>query len=186
MRRYWGQATTLVGSVLIAWSVLHLHSNEPVYAGRRLTDCLDSGTDPALMAVHDLGPAATPWVLRKVRWEHPHWGRWQTYQKFWNRIPPFGRGLFPKPRVAGYDEVKAATALVEVGPQVLPQLSSALKENNPAVRMTCALALGALSDRGFTDTKSIAALRAALEDAHPEVRQQIQAAIAKGEARPRQ
>ena len=116
----------------------YLRSPEPVYAGKRLTQWLDAGAEPAGMAVHEIGPAATPWILKKLRWEHPRWGRWQTYEGYWRRVPAVARRALPKPRVAAYDEYRAATVLLEVGPQVVPQLTAALKENNPAVRITCA------------------------------------------------
>jgi hypothetical protein len=184
MRRVWVltlMICTAAGAALVAF---RHHSPEPVYAGRRLTEWLDSGAEPAAMAVHEIGPAATPWILRKVRREHPRWGWWQAYQESWIRTPFLIRKALPKPRVAGYDEFKAAMVLVETGPRSIPQLRHGLREKNPGVKMACALALGAWSERGRGDRQSREALREALLDKHPEVRQAAAAAIAKGESRP--
>src|SRR5262249_26081899 len=160
-------------------------SAEPVYAGKRVTEWLDAGSEPAAMAVHEIGPAATPWILKKVRSEHPRWGRWQTYQDYWNRVPAFAHQVMPKPRIAAYDEFKAMSVLLEVGPGVIPQLNAALRENNPAVRITCAMTLDSLHDRGVKDARSIAALRAALHDENPEVRKTIARVTARVESPPR-
>ena len=184
MRRVWVLTLVICTAAGASMVAFRHRSPEPVYAGKRLTDWLDSGAEPATMAVHEIGPAATPWILKKLRREHPRWGWWQAYQERWNRAPSLIRKALPKPRVAGYDEFKAAMLLVETGPQAVPQLRLWLEERNPAVRMACALALGAWRERGMGDRQSGEALRGALLDEHPEVRQAAAAAIAKGEARP--
>jgi len=184
MRRFWGMGLVIVVAVATGCGLFSFRSAEPVYAGKSLTEWLDAGSEPAAMAVHEIGPAATPWILRKIRWEHPRWGRWQTYQYYWRLVPAFVHQVMPKPRIAAYDEFKAMAVLLEVGPGVIPQLNAALKEKNPGVRITCAMTLDSLHDRGLKDAKSIAALRAALQDEHPEVRKTIARVTAKVESPP--
>jgi len=136
------------------------------------------------MAVHEIGPAATPWILNKVRWEHPRWGRWEIYRHSYSRFPRIVRRLVPTPRPAGYDEYKATAVLVETGPAVIAQLTAGLKDGNPGVRITSAMALGVLQLQSPRKPISAEALRAGLGDANPEVRDQIRRVIAASELPP--
>ncbi len=185
MRRIFRLALVVLAVLAVLWGAAGLRSTEPVYAGRRLSDWLDSGGEPAALAVHEIGPAATPWILKKLRWEHPSWGWWEEYQRFWRRLPELVRKVLPKPHAGGFDEFKATAALLEVGPAVIPQLAAALREKDPAVRMVCAMTLGALRERGFADPGALAALRADSQDKHREVRAAIATAIAKAGWPPR-
>jgi len=161
-------------------------SPEPVFSGKPITVWLEAGSEPAAMAVHELGPAATPWIFKKLRCEHPRWGYWQRYRNYWSRLPTFARRMLPKPKATAYDEFSAGNALLEIGPQVIPQLTDALAENNPAIRISSAMALGALRQPGIRGERSLAALKDALSDTRVEVREQVARAIERGERRPQQ
>jgi len=173
MRRIWGLSLIAVAAGVVVCALVILDSREPVYAGKRLNEWLDAGAEPAAMAVHEIGPAATPWILNKLRREHPRWGRWQTYQDYWRRAPGFVSDALPMPRIAAYDEYRASMALLEVGPQVVPQLTAAIKEKNPAVRIACVMTLESLRERGLKDKSVIEALRLAAQEELPELHEQI-------------
>ena len=183
MRRMWFMALAAL-AVVVLWTALQVPSREPTYGGRPLSAWLDAGTEPAAMAVHELGPPAIPWILRKLRWEHPRWGRWESYQHFWRRVPRFARRILPKPRIAAFDDTRAAMLLLEIGPMARPQLIAALKDSNPAVRLACAKTLGTLREQGFKDQRTLDALRAASRDQEAAVRKETASIIARVESPP--
>lgn len=147
---------------------------EPRYAGKPLSAWLDSGYEDLSMAVHEIGPAAAPAIYRKLRREHPQYGSRERYRRWWQRVPVALRALLPPPGPSGFDEIRACSALVDIGPSVLPHLIPGLRDGNPAVRLSSAWALAALRDRGVDLTPAIPALQEALRDPNPSVRKRAE------------
>jgi hypothetical protein len=168
----------------LALAAFRVSPREPVYAGRPLRAWLDQGAEPAAMAVHELGPAAAPWILKKLRWEHPRWGLWQRYGRGWVNLPRVAQRFLPRPRVAAFDETRASMLLLEIGPQALPQLVAALRDGNPGVRLAGALTLETLREQGFKDKRALEALRGAAQGGDSEVRAEIAAITARAELPP--
>jgi len=151
---------------------------EPVYGGRPVGDWLDCGYEQAAMALHETGPSAAIVVFSKLRREHPEHGLWAKYRKLWCHTPRLIRHILPAPRIASFDDERACSALLEIGPSVIPNLVTGLKDANPAVRATSAWALGCLHERGSNISLAIPGLIQAHRDSNPDVRRY--AAIALG------
>jgi hypothetical protein len=131
----------LVGSLVIlvpivAISLTHVaHSPEPVYAGKPLHLWLDDGYEPMSMALHEIGPAAAPFIFAKLRREDPDYGSWVMFQQIWRKTPGCVRNLLPVPRTSNFDRDRACSALLELGPGVIPQLRYAAEDHNRAVKI---------------------------------------------------
>jgi hypothetical protein len=141
----------LVGSLVIlvpivALNLTHVaHSPEPVYAGKPLHRWSDDGYEPMSMALHELGPAAAPFILSKLRREDPDYGFWVMYHQIWRKTPGCVRNLLPIPRTSNFDRDRACSALVELGPGVIPQLRYAAEDHNRAVKIASTRALSCFS-----------------------------------------
>jgi hypothetical protein len=157
----------LAASVAVIFSP---RSAEPVYAGRPVSEWLDGGYEQISMALHETGPAAATCVFFKLRQEHPTYGRWAMYRKIWTRAPGIIRRFLPKPKSCNFDDARACSALLDIGPSVIPALAVALKDPNPAVKIASAWALGTFRQRGSDITASFPHLIQTLHDPNPDVR----------------
>ena len=142
---------------------------EPLYAGKGLSDWLNSGHEDAGQAVHEIGLAALPYILDKLAREDPRFGSNSRYAQIYARLPLPVRRLSPRPGPTNFDENRASSLLVELGPAAIPLLVEALHSTNPAVREVGAHVLGLMSERGKNIQVAVPRLRAASRDACPEV-----------------
>jgi HEAT repeat protein len=142
---------------------------EPSYAGKNLGDWIDSGHEDACQAVHEIGPAALPYILDKLAREDPRFGSNSRYARLYVRLPLPVRRLLTRPGPTNFDESRASSLLVELGPAAIPLLAEALHGTNPAVREVSAHVLGLMSARGKNIQVAIPNLRAASRDAYPQV-----------------
>src|SRR5208337_4666292 len=92
----------LLGAACLA--VVKQMPPEPLYEGRPLSAWMDGGSEPAALALHHLGREAIPFLLAKVRWEHPRWGYRRRYDVLWQRVPASLQGIVPRPKAAAFDE----------------------------------------------------------------------------------
>jgi hypothetical protein len=143
---------------------------EPTYSGKTVNQWLDAGYEDALMALHEIGPPALPYVLSKLAREDPRYGSLAIYGKFWKRTPALLRQLVSKPRPTNFDETRAYGALMELGPRIIPLLSSELQCRNPAVREVSAHVLGAFCQRHKDIQRAVPVLTKALQDPNGDVR----------------
>ena len=177
MNRY----SALGGLLLLAWLVVGSgvasRIPEPAYAGRPVRDWLDGGYEQLAWALHETGPTAAPVIFSKLRREHPEYGSWAKYRKLWGRAPGVIRPWLPAPKIANFDSDRACSALLEIGPSVIPSLAVGLKDPNPGVRLTCALALGCFRQRGSNIRSAMPALIQAQQDSNPEVRHGVSLAL---------
>jgi HEAT repeat protein len=141
-----------------------------MYAGKRVSQWLDAGYEDAAMALQEIGPAAEPYILARVAREDSRYGTLRRYQALWIKLPAFVRAAVPRPQVGNFDELRACSALLEVGSRVIPPLSIRLNDKNPAVRIACARALGCFRQRGSNIRAAFPALSEALRDPNPEVK----------------
>ena len=165
-----------IGAALLSllgliWLVHPLRSSpEPVYGGKTAAQWLDAGYEDASQALQLIGPPAVPVILAKLTNEDPQYGSWRRYREFWNRMPPTVRNLLSAPKSGAFDELHACSILVEMGPSVIPQLASALRDRNPAVREASAQALGRFGQQGKNLSQARPFLIGALHDPVPGVR----------------
>jgi HEAT repeat protein len=181
-RRYgMGVLLAVIGAVgigvLVGWA-----PNEPAYAGKSLNQWLDGGYEDAAVALREIGPDGVPCILAKLRREHPRWGRRQNYRKLCEKMPGVLQRHLPRPKSAAFDEYRACNALVDLGPQAIPAVSAGLQDDNPAVKIACAWALGVFHQRGANVKAAVPALTRALQDSRPEVRERAAWAIARLES----
>jgi hypothetical protein len=170
MRRYWVIAVLVLLGLSSIEIVLVPQAREPVYAGKTVSHWLDAGYEDASMAVQEIGPAAVPFVLAKLAREDPRYGSSRRYRQIWRMLPRGLRDIVPKPNAANFDELRACSTLLELGPPIVPFLTNGLAHHNTAVRKTCARALGYLRARGQDIRSAFPALKAALQDPNAEVR----------------
>ncbi len=170
MRRYWGLGCLSLVGIILGVRLVTPQTNEPVYGGKTVGQWLDGGYEQASLALQEIGPSAAPYVLAKLRREDPRRGSLRRYHDLWDKIPSALHGLFPKPRAANFDELRACSALLELGPQVIPRLSAGLKDHNPAVREASAHALGSFRRQGKDIRRAIPSLVEDLNDPAVEVR----------------
>jgi HEAT repeat protein len=144
-----GFVLCLVSLIVISGlvTVTRVHSLEPVYAGKRITEWLDGGYEPAAMALQEIGLPAVPWVFQTLRRDHPRWDYEGAYAKVRQSFPAPFVDMLPLPKTTGFDELRAANLLIGIGPPVLPALRAGLKDSNPAVRTACLMALGTLEPK---------------------------------------
>ena len=79
------------------------------------------------MGLHELGPPAVPFVLAKLAREDPRYGTGRRYRELWRKMPPPIRRVLPKPADANFDELRACSLLLEIGPQIIPALAESCK-----------------------------------------------------------
>ena len=142
---------------------------EPVYAGKSVTQWLEAGYEDCAKALQEIGPVAGPYVLAKLAREDPRYGSESVYRVLWARLPAPVRKVVPKPKSTNFDQLRATSALLEIGPQLVPVPALRVKDNNPAVRSVCARALGLLRRQGANIRPAFPALTEALGDPKPEV-----------------
>ena len=165
-----GALLLVVGSACVL-ALVRMSPTEAGYAGKSINQWLDGGYEDAAVALREVGPDAVPSIFAKLRREHPRWGRRESYRKLWQKSPGFVQRYLPQPKAAAFDEYRACNALVDVGPQAIPALTSGLADGNPAVKIACAWALGVFHERGAKVKGAIPALTRTLNDSQPEVRQ---------------
>jgi HEAT repeat protein len=151
---------------------------EPIYAGRLLSEWLDCGYEQAALALEQTGPSAAPVIFSKLRREHPKYGFRAKYRKLWRQAPQMIRGMMPAPKPASFDELRACSALLEIGPGVIPALAKGLQDANPGVRLASAWTLSCYRERGCNISLVMPLLIQARQDPNVEVRRR--AAIALG------
>lgn len=142
---------------------------EPLYAGKALGNWLDSGHEDACQAVHEIGLPALPYIIGKLAKEDPRFGSNSSYAGIYARLPLTLRRLLSKPGPTNFDENRASSLLVELGPAAIPLLAEALHSTNPAVREVSAHVLGLMGERGKNIRIAIPTLRAVSRDPCPEV-----------------
>lgn len=167
----------LAGSAI--FMVALSRSREPVYGGKTISQWLDSGYEQTSFALQETGPAAIPYIFRKLRAEHPVYGYRARYGKWRQKTPAALRSVLPKPPAGNFDDLRACQALLELGPGAVPGLAAGLRDRNMAVQLASAWALGLLSERGVRveGTRSELARLARSED--PNVRQRAAWALDK-------
>ena len=151
---------------------------EPMYGGKGLGDWLNSGHEDACQAVHEVGTPALPFILNKLASEDPRFGSNSRYARFYLRLPVTFRRFVPRPGPTNFDESRACSLLVELGPAAIPLLAETLRGTNPAVREVSAHVLGLMGERGKNIQVATSGLRAASLDACPEVATRCRWALA--------
>jgi HEAT repeat protein len=170
MRRNWGIGCLGVLGMGLALRVMTSQPSEPVYAGKTVDQWLDAGYEDASMALHEIGPPAVPYIVAKLSREDPRCGSLRRYQELWRRFPPALRMVLPKPKSGNFDELRACSALLELGPRIIALLSTGLQDQNPIVREVSAHALGSFREQGRKIDQSVPFLVEALRDSDPKVR----------------
>lgn len=170
MPRYWSIGCLAVLATGWTLCVLNSRPNEPVYAGKTADQWLNAGYEDACNALHEIGPPAGPYILNKLRCEDPHYGSQQKYRQFFSTLPPSLQRVLPKPAAGTFDELHACSALLELGPRIIPLLTTGLHDHSPVVREVCAHALGLFQKQGKSISKSVPFLVEAENDQNPEVR----------------
>jgi hypothetical protein len=169
MRKYWVIGTLAVLGILFVLGVVS-PASEPSYAGKTVSQWLEAGYEDSALALQEIGPAAGPYVLAKLAREDEHYGNGRWYRRIWVKLPAILHTVIPKPAPANFDELRACSALLEIGPGITPCLARHLQDSNPAVRNVCACAIGLLRQRGCDTRPARAALLVAVHDPNPEVK----------------
>src|SRR6266516_543899 len=126
---------------VVAWRKLH---PEPKFQGKPLREWLQQKADnsgdwrEATNALHQIGPRAVPYVVSKLRRDNS--GLAKRYRRTWPQLPRFLRKILPQPREP-FPEVVAVNAFRDIGPAVIPSLTTLLKNDNSTVRSSAAWAL---------------------------------------------
>jgi hypothetical protein len=128
--------------------VLNQAPIEPRYEGRPLSAWMDGGSEPAALALHGVGLKAVPFLLAKIRWEHPRWGYRERYRALFHGVPACVRGFLPRPKAAAFDEERACSAFLEIGPSAVPALVEATNDHNAGVRAASVFALRVFRQNG--------------------------------------
>jgi hypothetical protein len=170
MSRCWSIGCLAVLATGWTLCVLNSRPNEPLYAGKTADQWLNAGFEDTCSALHEIGPPAFPYVLKKLRLEDSHYGSQQKYRQFFSKLPPSLQRALPKPAAGTFDELHACSALLELGPRIIPLLTTGLRDHNPVVRDVCAHALGSFQRQGKNISKSVPFLVEAEADQIPEVR----------------
>jgi hypothetical protein len=165
----------VVGTVIALGGLLALPAfwpapSEPVYAGKTVDQWLEAGYEDSAMALQEIGPSAGSYVLRKLAREDAQYGSGRWYRAIWSRLPGAMQTAFPRPSPANFDEVRACSSLLEIGPHLVPFLGKHLRDRNPAVRSACARALGLFRQRGYDTRRAASDLTLAVQDPNPSVR----------------
>ena len=130
------------------------------------------------MGLQNIGAAAAPYVLARLRREDPRYGTARPYREFWRRVPSSVRPILPSPRPATFDQLRATSTLLELGPAIIPLLASKLDDSNPAVRLVCARTLAGLRQQGCNIQKALPALARATRDSNLKVAAMAASALA--------
>jgi len=159
----------LLGMVSSAWLAI-THPQEPSYAGKTVNQWLDSGFEDASMALHEIGPAALPFILARLNRETTGLGLWSNYERARRQLPHCVGRFFRKRSTSNFDEARACGLALELGPKVIPVLALDLQNSNPKVRELSAHVLGMWHDRGKDSRVASPFLIRALQDSSPDVR----------------
>jgi hypothetical protein len=170
MRKYWVIGTLAVLGILFELGGVVSPAGEPSYAGKTVSQWLDAGYEDSALALQEIGPAAGPYVLAKLAREDERYGSGRWYRRIWVKLPALLHAVILKPAPANFDELRACSTLLEIGPGITPCLARHLQDNNPAVRNVCARAIGLLRQRGCDTRAASAALLVAVHDQNPEVK----------------
>lgn len=170
MRRRWAVGCFALLGIGATLCIVSARDPEPVYAGKTVSQWLDAGYEDAAMALQQIGPPAVPFVMAKLAREDPRYGSLRKYRALRAKIPLPLKTCFPKPRAGNFDELRACSALMEIGPPIVPMLTGFLKDKNPIVREVSAHALGLFRERGRDITQAVPMLAEVLSDSNPDVR----------------
>jgi hypothetical protein len=168
--RVWVLVAILFVSVAMVWAV-RPRPIDPSYAGKPLAAWLDHGYEDAAMAIHHVGPAAADVIFAKLREEHPRHGRQARYHRLWSRAPGVVQRWLPAPRVGAFDELRACSMLIEIGPGAASALGRGTADRNAAVRWSSVWALGVLRERRVNVASAERWVDAARRDPDPNVRE---------------
>jgi hypothetical protein len=177
MHQAWRITTLILSTALLTACSKH-KSDEPSYAGKTVNQWLNAGYEDSAMGLQNIGVAAAPYVLARLSREDPRYGTARHYREFWRRLPSLVKAIFPSPRPATFDQLRATSTLLELGPSIIPLLSSKLDDLNPAVRMVCARTLAGLRQQGCNIGKAKPALVRATHDSNPKVAAMAASALA--------
>lgn len=164
-------AVLLLASVgVVAWRILH---PEPTYSGKSVNEWLRQKADnsgdlrQATNALHQIGPRAVPFIVRKLIRDNS--GLVRLYRRTWPQLPRVFTKILPQPREP-LSEVVAVNAFHDIGPAAIPSLTALLTNKNPLVRSSAAWALQSFQRSGEGDAVVIAKLIPTLRDADARVR----------------
>src|SRR5258708_2284707 len=116
MRWYWGFGSLPLCGAILGLRMVAAPTSEPLYAGKPVSEWLEGGYEQASLALQEIGSSAAPYVLAKLSREDPHNGSLWKYQALWRKAPPPLKSILPKPRTGNFDELRACSALLELGP----------------------------------------------------------------------
>jgi HEAT repeat protein len=171
MKRPWLAQLFVACLLVLIFLSMHRREREPVYAGRPVGEWLDGGYEQISMAMHETGPPAAAVVFSKLRRDHPVYGSWAKYRGLWMGTPQAVRRFLPAPKSASFDELTGCTALLDIGPAVIPCLVGGLTDHNEAVRLSSALALNHFQQRGSNISPALPQLVHTTLDPNPRIRQ---------------
>lgn len=180
MRRKWAIPAVLsaVGAILV---LAGPKRSTPAlsFEGKTVSQWLDNGFEDASRAIYELGPASAPCIFEKLKTEQPKYSTRARYASVFVKLPRICRNFLPNPKRAGFDEQRAAEALLAIGPAVVPALSNALAHDDSfLVRCVSAQTLASFQQRGRNIERAYPALRRALHDPDPEVQKKARLALA--------
>jgi hypothetical protein len=170
MLGYWSIGSVAVLGIGLALLSINSQTAQPVYAGKTVDQWLDAGYEDAATALHEIGPSAVPYILGKLSREDPRYGSLRRYRHLFNRLPANLRAILPRPKAGNFDELRACSDLLELGPQAIPLLTAELHHPNPVVREVSAHALGLFRRQGKNISQSAPFLMEAERDPNLEVR----------------
>jgi hypothetical protein len=176
MLKYLGSSVLIVLGTL-ALGFAGLRKSPPVYAGKTVNEWLNAGYEDAALAVQHIGPPAIPYIFRKLSREDPQFGSEHKYGELWKKCPIYFRALLPRPTATNFDEWRACSALLEIGPAAIPLVSAGLQNGNPGIREVSAHVLKVFHERGVDLSKARPLLLVASRDSEPEVRKYATAAL---------
>jgi hypothetical protein len=179
MHRYWGfGGLLLLGIFTGLWAAIP-RAAEPVYAGKTVSAWLDAGFEDTSMGLHEIGPPAVPFIMAKLAREDPQYGSSRRYRGLWKKTLPTLRWILPKPITSNFDELRACSSLLAIGPRIIPLLADRLESANPIVRDVSAHVLGTFYAEGRDIQRAMPGLVKAARDPNTDVR--TRAAWALGE-----
>src|SRR5204862_1082138 len=109
-------------------------------------------------------------VYTKLAREDPRLGSARFYRKFWTKSPALLQRVLPKPKAANFDEWRACSFLLEIGPAGIPILANGLGNRSPVIRDVSAHALKVFHERGADLSKVRSRLFVALRESDGEGR----------------
>jgi hypothetical protein len=183
LRFAWGPIAAVVAVLLVCIAATMLEPRQPSYQGRRLSDWLSDidisdFTSPVnerpKAAVRAMGTAAVEYLVKEVTLDDHSPRGWLAGNSVHNG--PVLRSASPMVRRA-----RAHIALIWAASDAkaaVPALARALRAKNPDIRVRAANCLGWVASKANADEVK-AALKAALGDPNPEVRQEAAWALKK-------